>query len=165
MSDYSMKSARIHLPFTPEDCAELSDILEEKKRAHVAAKTLRNVREKMDVCIDCRGSGKRVSLTLAKVIPCQCRPEAFAEFFAALAYEYEVIRPIVAEEGGYGEELCTPPTLRSGEVDPWDLPADELNETAPLPREVPAYWGKDRGDFDPLDDRSDINPFTKTSKP
>lgn len=83
---------------------------------------------------------------------------------AAEAYEREVLRPIMALDGGYGEEFCdhprTPPP-----ADPWDLDESELNHTAALPRETPQWFGVDRGDFDPLDDKSDLSPHTREGKP
>jgi hypothetical protein len=54
---------------------------------------------------------------------------------------------------------------KSAPVDPWDLASEELNETCALPREVPQFYGRDRGEWDAADDRSDLQPFSKTEKP
>ncbi len=52
-----------------------------------------------------------------------------------------------------------------GKLDPWDLDSEEQFTTVPLPRETPAYWGRDRAEYDAADDRSDIRPFSRTEKP
>jgi len=49
--------------------------------------------------------------------------------------------------------------------DSWDLDSEELYATAPLPRETPQYFGRDRADYDPCDDKADLNPHSKTEKP
>lgn len=51
-----------------------------------------------------------------------------------------------------------------GQADPWDLSDEELFSSVPLPRETPAYYGRDRGEFDPSDNKSDIQPFERTTK-
>jgi hypothetical protein len=62
---------------------------------------------------------------------------------------------------------CDPPVTKPDadgifRGDPWD--SEELDTTCPLPREVPQYYGRDRADFDPLDDKSDILPHGRTTK-
>lgn len=64
---------------------------------------------------------------------------------------------------------CDPPPAvgekyADAQLDPWSLADEELSLTAELPREEPKYWGRDRGEFDPLDDKSDIQPFGRTTK-
>lgn len=53
---------------------------------------------------------------------------------------------------------------RQADVDPWDLDSEELFTTCDLPRENPAYWGRDRADYDAHDDRADIQPHSRTEK-
>lgn len=51
-----------------------------------------------------------------------------------------------------------------GLPDPWDLSDEELITTCDLPREAPAYYGRDRADYDPADDKSDIQPHERTTR-
>lgn len=65
---------------------------------------------------------------------------------------------------------CDPPVavgekFADAEQDPWDLASEELALTRELPREEPKYWGRDRGEYDPLDDKSDLQPFTRVGRP
>lgn len=135
----------------------------------------------------------RAKLLSLRPLPARESESARVAREAADAYHREVLAPILAEQDGC--ELCLGDRVevdfgvgvglvhpcracRSAEyadfvrrqavangVDPWDLPETELNHTVALPRETPAYWGGDRGDFDELDDKSDLLPQTRTSKP
>jgi hypothetical protein len=64
---------------------------------------------------------------------------------------------------------CDPPVpvgerFADGQPDPWSLSDEELVTTADLPREPPAYWGRARDEYDPTDDKQDIQPFGRTTK-
>ncbi len=174
------------------DLDEVNSTMEAAWTNHLAAKRLierfRALKPR-EVCKDCGGVGMKVSISLGTPVPCaMCRPEAFAEFFAALAYEYEVLRPLMAEEGGYGEEFLTkpselfeaacrrvgveplpadeaPPTQRS-EPDPWDLPADEQLDRSQFRSPPPPnpYRSRERDEWDEHDDKIDIQPFTRTTR-
>ena len=62
---------------------------------------------------------------------------------------------------------CDPPVgemYADGQPDPWSLADEELVTSADLPREVPAYWGRARDEYDANDDKQDIQPFGRTTK-
>lgn len=120
-----------------------------------------------DSCVFCNGllMEDRVTVDTSRIPwvqrPCWfCRPRAFTAYHAMIARHEESQEP-------------APATLRTGDVpdgierrDPWDLASEELNETVALPREVPAYWGRSREDWDEHDDKSDVLPNDKlTSYP
>lgn len=130
--------------------ARLNRFLYEQRNRPDENETLR------DACVLCEGmylaDRVRVDKRNHVVVPCfLCRPRAFTAYHAMIARHEESQEP-------------APATLRTGDVpdgierrDPWDLASEELNETVALPREVPAYWGRDRGDYDANDDKSDID--------
>lgn len=87
----------------------------------------------------------------------ESRPEA------AVAWDMTLRCPVCNSnvEGRRDEYHCSACARRAARAADdaernWSLADEELNQTAPLPREVPAYWGRARDDVDLNDDKADL---------